>query len=49
MTEQERRRRIEKVKESARLTDEMLARNEAALDLALARLRLAAERLTQAR
>lgn len=45
MTEEERRRKVEEIRESARKTDERIARRLLALDLALERLRLAVDRL----
>lgn len=49
MTEQERRRKLEEIKESARRTDELHARNELAADLAVARLKQVVHRLLAAR
>jgi hypothetical protein len=49
MTEEERRRKLEEIKASARQTDQMIARHELALDLALERLRRAVDRLVASR
>ncbi|HEX2293822.1 MAG TPA: hypothetical protein VHN37_00760 [Actinomycetota bacterium] len=45
MTEEERRLKIEEIRDSARLTDELIARHQLSLDLALERLRRAVARL----
>lgn len=49
MTEQERKRRIEAVKESARRTDEMRERNRLKRELTVARLERSIERLLRTR